>query len=92
MSEMAQWADLFPHMPGNKATLDPRVFKTRWEKEGRTTKKRTYFACVVGGTCYGVDVMKPYYADTKVQERKAYGDVVSACNFFEDNGRWPNSL
>lgn len=87
LEALGQWADFFP-MIDAFPTQDPRIFQTKWEKkDGQRTKK--YFACVVGGTCYGVDVIAPKGINTKNECIEAFVKVKKAVHNYEDTGTWP---
>jgi len=89
--EIGHWADIFPQIK-NAATTDPRIFKTPWEKVDKDTKKRTYFACMVGidgNNCYGVDVVRPYWSKAERECKEAFNKVKLAVYHYEDTGQWP---
>lgn len=89
--EIQQWADVFPHIK-NAATSDPRIFETPWEKidESKNSgKKKTYFACVVGKDCYGVEIVKPWAAHAKNECQNAFAKMKRAVYYYEENGEWP---
>ena len=93
--EIAQWADIFPEVKAYP-TKDRRVFQTKFERvsEGdgllQGAKKKTYFACVVGGNCYGVDVLRPIAVNSLKECEEAYFKVKAAADYFEQNGTWPS--
>lgn len=88
---MAQWGDLFPQLR-NSSTSDPRIFQTPWEKFDKTgAKKKTFFACVVGADCYGVDVIKPWAKEDKPALKSAMARMKRACYYYETNGEWPKA-
>lgn len=92
---MAQWADIFPELDAHP-TKDPRVFQTEWETMEKDPhmqgglKKKRYFACVVNGTCYGVDVFKELYArDVAKAKEEAFREVLGAIDWYDEHGQWP---
>ncbi|MDE2101548.1 MAG: hypothetical protein KGL39_30160 [Patescibacteria group bacterium] len=88
------WADTFPGM-GAMKTQDERVFETKWKKvnkdDAQSPKIKIIFCCIVGGNCFGVDVIKPWAtADSYLEETKALGRVIDAANYYEREGMWPS--
>lgn len=92
-----QWADYFPQMKA-LPTSDRRVFMTPFEKvssphtgslslEG--TKRKTYFCCIIGGNCFGVDVLRPIAVNSATECTEAFEKVKFAADFYEQNNRWP---
>lgn len=90
----AQWADVFPEMESWKTT-DARVFQTKWEKVSSDefgfaeTKMKKYFACVAGGSCYGVEVFRTYAHNATKECMEALYKVKEACDYYEEHGQWP---
>lgn len=89
--KIAQWADVFPNLR-NSATEDKRIFQTLWIKYDKTgAKKKTFFACVVGADCYGVDVIKPWAKEDKAALKSAMLKMKRACYTYQETGEWPKS-
>lgn len=85
---MNEWADIFPGMD-SQATDDPRIFCTKWKKTSPKEKTKKYFCCIVGGNCYGVDVIRPLATHTDQACEEAYFKVKLAADYFEKNEEWP---
>lgn len=99
MVKKPEFADYFPQMEAYN-TPDSRVFMTEFEKvsskktgslilEG--TKRKTYFCCIVGGDCYGVDVLRPLAVKSELECKEALDKVITAADYYEKNGLWPPS-
>lgn len=89
-NKIAQWADVFPNLR-NSATEDPRIFQTPWIKQIDKSKKKTFFACVVGADCYGVDVIKPWAKEDKSALKSAMAKMKRACYTYQETGQWPKA-
>lgn len=88
--EMGHWGDVFPGMT-TYPTDDPRIFSTDWIRESKETKK-TYFACLTTGSCYGVDVIRPPKKipdNINLKCTEAFNRVKMAVYHYEDTGEWP---
>lgn len=92
---IAQWADVFPEIRSHP-TQDSRIFQTPFATVQENTlgildgvKKKTYFACIVGGDCYGVDVYRQQAISAKHECEQAYFKVKTAVDFYEQHGYWP---
>lgn len=92
---IAQWADVFPEIR-SRPTNDPRIFQTPFHtvqkpRDGilNGVKQKTYFACVVGGSCYGVDVYRQQAVNADKECQEAFFRVKLAADYFEQNGQWP---
>lgn len=89
-----EWADLFPEMEAH-ATKDPRVFQTPFKIVSKGSglmdgiKQKTYFCCIVGGNCYGVEVFRQMAVRADKECTEAFEKVKIAADYYETHGKWP---
>lgn len=91
-----EWADIFLEIKA-KPTQDPRIFQTDFERiekgKDRMTSlyKKTYFCCVVGADCYGVDVIRHWATKSDEERKRAFLKAQFAADYYESAGKWPEN-
>lgn len=92
-TSQAKWANYFPETEAIP-TEDPRIFLQDWKHVSgsgmQIIKKRQYFACIIGGDCYGVEVFKEWAVDATPQCTTAFTKVKAAADYKETHGTWPS--